>query len=321
MGVSLRGPSHAASGAACQDACAWVRLGEGGVALAVADGAGSAPLAAEGAATSARAAVAAVRAVVTRRSARQRDGPAPVWPGARAAAPAGGGAPGGQPTVGGGAGALGPDGVARRGRAAGRSLGGLALWPPGSSGAAGSRADTEPPLAELARIGCRAARLAVCAQAEAIGAPPRALATTLLLVVWRGEQAAAAHIGDGAAVAWRAGGWEVLSPPAESEYINETRFLTDPDWEEHVRIQPTRPGVEGVLAFSDGCQRAALLHGPAGWRPFSGFLDPVGRFAQGVPDARQARRQISRLLASAKLAQVSDDDKTLALIWRRAPRG
>jgi hypothetical protein len=62
LGASVRGTRHVREGTPCQDAHAWRVLPSGSVALAVADGAGSAPHAAAGAAAAARAAIDALAA-------------------------------------------------------------------------------------------------------------------------------------------------------------------------------------------------------------------------------------------------------------------
>jgi hypothetical protein len=62
VGVSVQGTRHLREGMPCQDAHAWRVLADGRVALAVADGAGSAPHAAAGSAAAVRAAVDAVAA-------------------------------------------------------------------------------------------------------------------------------------------------------------------------------------------------------------------------------------------------------------------
>lgn len=62
LGASVRGTRHAREGTPCQDAHAWRVLPCGSVALAVADGAGSAPHAAAGAAAATRAAIDALGA-------------------------------------------------------------------------------------------------------------------------------------------------------------------------------------------------------------------------------------------------------------------
>ncbi|GMV42888.1 MAG: hypothetical protein AMXMBFR64_46040 [Myxococcales bacterium] len=75
LGASVTGESHAASGAPCQDACAWVVRGDGQLVVAVSDGAGSASRGDVGA----RVAVASVMASL-------RETPDPIGPGVLEAA-------------------------------------------------------------------------------------------------------------------------------------------------------------------------------------------------------------------------------------------
>lgn len=223
LAATARGSGHAVRGEPCQDAFAWARLSDGGVALALADGAGSAAHAEMGARAAVDAAVAS---------------------------------------------------------------------------------GTDPARA------VNAARQAVSRRAEDLGVPPRALACTIIVAVWDQGRVTVAHVGDGAVVGRRDGEWLVLSGPEPTEYVNETCFLTDR--RPRVRISAPVDGLEGLVAFTDGCQRAALR----GVQPFAGFLDPLARFAAAAPDPRDGARALFRLLESTKLRAVSDDDKTLAVIWQ-----
>jgi Protein phosphatase 2C len=72
VGASVRGTSHARSGLPCQDAHAWAALPGGALAIAVADGAGTAPRAEEGARAAADAAAASLAAAT--RSGMTLDG-------------------------------------------------------------------------------------------------------------------------------------------------------------------------------------------------------------------------------------------------------
>lgn len=179
-----------------------------------------------------------------------------------------------------------------------------------------------------------AAAAAVRARAQALETRPRELACTLMVILWCGGHVAVAHIGDGAVAGHRAEGeWEVLSLPQESEYVNETRFLTDTDWRAHLRVTEAEGAYEGLVAFTDGCQRAALLRNGDGLhRPFAGFLDPLARFArrackaaaappEGEGSTADPSEPLQGLLQSAKLRDASDDDKTLVLIWRDTADG
>jgi hypothetical protein len=59
VGASVRGSAHVAAGTPVEDAHGWARLADGRLVVAVADGAGSAPRAAEGAAAAVAAAIGA----------------------------------------------------------------------------------------------------------------------------------------------------------------------------------------------------------------------------------------------------------------------
>lgn len=199
-------------------------------------------------------------------------------------------------------------------------LSGVPPTPPGPDGV------PAPPTLRL-RTALYGARTAVEAAAQARGVALRELASTLLLCLWSAAGAAAAHIGDGAAVAWsEAEGLSLLSAPAAAEYVNETAFLTDPDWAEAVRLT-ARPGcTTGLVLMSDGCQRAALQHrraadGTTVWEPFAPFLAPILRFAAAVADPAAGSAELAALLASAKLAAHSDDDKTLLVLYASGEAG
>lgn len=216
--------------------------------------------------------------------------------------------------------------------AAEAAVGAVRLAWPSSLELGGQPEQLQPDLRNICRSGVEAAARAVREEAGAeLTVSLRDLASTLLVVVWYDGRAAAAHVGDGGVVGWRReepgrGIWEVISAPAPTEYVNETRFLTDPDWESALRISAERQGIAALVAFSDGCQRAALrrrrVHEEArtgkpegDWEPFTPFLDPLLRFAASGPDPGSGSAELARLLDSAKLRSTSDDDKTLAVIY------
>jgi len=170
------------------------------------------------------------------------------------------------------------------------------------------------------RLWCalRAARAALEQAAAGAGEPLHAYATTLLLVLWQQGKVAAAHVGDGAAVAWSPeGGWSLASAPGDSEYANETDFITGQEWEEQVRLTRLAEPVAFVALFTDGLQRAALLRRPGGWQPFPGFLEPIRQYVASAPSTGEATEALQQLLTSAKLDAHSDDDKTLLLLYEQ----
>jgi len=104
-----------------------------------------------------------------------------------------------------------------------------------------------------------------------------------------------------------------VSPPGESEYVNEVVPLTSPGWREALRIGVRSTDVRGVAVFTDGCQRVALRKSASGFEPHDGFLDPVFSYVAETVDLTAATAEIRNLLASPKLAAVSEDDKTLVI--------
>ncbi|MFY9822966.1 MAG: PP2C family serine/threonine-protein phosphatase [Thermoanaerobaculia bacterium] len=157
------------------------------------------------------------------------------------------------------------------------------------------------------------ARIALEDLAAQEGGPLRDLACTILVLVATAEEIATAHIGDGAIVALTGDGLEIASAPGESEYVNEVVPLTSPGWLEALRIGVRSADVRGVAVFTDGCQRVALRKTAAGFEPHGGFLDPVFSYAAELADLAEGTAEIGNLLASAKLAAVSEDDKTLVI--------
>ncbi len=141
------------------------------------------------------------------------------------------------------------------------------------------------------------------------------LATTLLLVVATEQTLATAQIGDGAIVLRKhCGDLCVLTPKSDSEYINETHFLTGPAFQQnvHCTVQPSGD-IDAIAAFTDGVQYLAIQFPLNQAHP--GFFNPLFAFAAGE-DA--ASSELEAFLSSAKVSERTDDDKTLVLAVRNA---
>jgi hypothetical protein len=139
------------------------------------------------------------------------------------------------------------------------------------------------------------------------------LACTVIAVIVKEGAAIAAHIGDGAVVAKSCGGLELISQPGDSEYTNEVVPLTSKNWEESLRISPVFTDVESIAVFTDGCQRAAFYKTENGKKPFNRFFNPVFAYAEELTDMDQGNQEITSLLASQKMSESSEDDKTLVI--------
>ena len=80
---------------------------------------------------------------------------------------------------------------------------------------------------------------------------------TLVLVAWVGDEAAAAQIGDGAAIAESAGTCKMLTIPQRGEYANETYFVTEPHFRQTIFNRETS-GITAIMLFTDGLQNHAV---------------------------------------------------------------
>jgi hypothetical protein len=180
-------------------------------------------------------------------------------------------------------------------------------------GAVKTRLADAAPLIDIVSEAVTAARAALEDLAAREECPLRDLACTILVLVATAEEIATAHIGDGAMVMLTGGGLEIASAPGESEYANEVVPLTSPGWREALRTGARAVDVRGVALFSDGLQRIALCKTATGYEPHDGFLDPVFSYAAELGDLEEGTAEIRGLLASPKLAAVSEDDKTLVI--------
>lgn len=139
------------------------------------------------------------------------------------------------------------------------------------------------------------------------------LACTLIVVLANPETCAVAHIGDGAVVLQSGNELILLSEPEKSEYINETTPLTNFGWKEKIRFGEVSTQVTFVAAFTDGCQRAALVKEKGTLIPFSGFFSPIYTFAQGLDSCDEGEQELRLMLESEKMRQQSSDDKTFVI--------
>jgi hypothetical protein len=141
------------------------------------------------------------------------------------------------------------------------------------------------------------------------------LACTVLALAATPHWVAALQLGDGLIVVRHdAPAFELMFAPQLGEYVNETRFLTDPDGPAQARFRLSRRPPAFVCLATDGLApvsidlRARRPHGP--------FFGPIETYLRGVPDAGAARQAAREFLRSGRLAQRSDDDRSLLLAVR-----
>lgn len=120
------------------------------------------------------------------------------------------------------------------------------------------------------------------------------------------------HVGDGYAIELPAHGAGALSPPENGEYADETYFITEDSWREHVRVTPLAPiGPGEVLGLlSDGAAPFAVNRARDGF--FRPFIDPVVRFLRAASES-DGNRALLALLEDEKTHAITPDDKTLLL--------
>jgi len=156
------------------------------------------------------------------------------------------------------------------------------------------------------------AREAIIAEAQASKLPIRELSCTLILVAGCEQGAIAAQIGDGATLLLSAKGeLQALTKPADSEYLNETVFITADEALSQLQIQSYSGEVKSLVMFTDGLQMLALKMPDA--QPHSPFILPLIKYIEGESDDVRRQEQLQKFLTSSRITERADDDLTLLL--------
>ncbi|WP_246499945.1 protein phosphatase 2C domain-containing protein [Azospirillum soli] len=132
------------------------------------------------------------------------------------------------------------------------------------------------------------------------------------------------HIGDGlaSACALRLGnagacvaeGTEIASPPENGQYANETFFVTDPDWRDHLRFTLIGPECDAVFLMTDGA--AAFAGGPDQRSLFVPFANQLLPHLTTRPDP-DLSDFLAQVLPPEKVHRVTADDATLVFAHKR----
>ena len=120
------------------------------------------------------------------------------------------------------------------------------------------------------------------------------------------------HIGDGVAVYMSNDGESVLSQPENGEYSDETYFVTDENWSNHLRVTllPAINQGELIGLMSDGVSPFAVNRPRTGF--FRPFIDPVVAFLRNT-SRDEGNQALKSVLEDEKTFQITPDDKTLLL--------
>lgn len=122
------------------------------------------------------------------------------------------------------------------------------------------------------------------------------------------------HIGDGFAVHRNGVSPSTISFPENGEYSNETYFVTDKGWRDHLRLTPFVNG-EGeslVGLMTDGSSPFVIDRDRTGF--YKPFIDPVVNFLR-VASESDGSHALQNLLENERTYEITSDDKTLLLAF------
>lgn len=97
------------------------------------------------------------------------------------------------------------------------------------------------------------------------------------------------------------------------EYSNETHFVTESNWHQHLRIAPLPDTFDSVVMMTDGAMDIATLNGAV----FRGFLSNLIGNLLNNDDRERRGSIINEWLADTKTYPVTADDKTIFIAIRR----
>jgi hypothetical protein len=159
---------------------------------------------------------------------------------------------------------------------------------------------------------------ALNARAAADGRAPRDYACTLLAAVLSPTHAVFMQVGDGAIVVRESvDEWCYIFWPQHGEYVNTTRFITDPSSLDQLDFSLVAKPIPEIAVFTDGIESLVLqyatntVHAPF----FNKMLPPVRALGQPGFDAALST-ELSTYLSSPVVCSRTDDDKTLLLASR-----
>ena len=153
--------------------------------------------------------------------------------------------------------------------------------------------------------------------ADRFESTPRQFASTLAAILVSPDEMLTLQVGDSAVVGRNNGEWEALCWPENGEYASSTYFVTD-DPQPRLNVDRPSRAYDAFALFSDGVGDLALLSLERA--AHSGFFDPMMRPVDAASDQgrlAELSKKLGAFLASPKVCERTDDDKTLILISRR----
>lgn len=151
--------------------------------------------------------------------------------------------------------------------------------------------------------------------------PVRDYASTFVAAIVGETRAAFFQVGDGAAVyslAETPDEYVFGIDPVETEYANVTDFLTDKEAFAALRFNSTDAPIEDLILFSDGIFAVAVDYKTN--LPHAPFLRPMIAPLKNGQTGESLNVKLESFLASPKINEKTDDDKTLILASRKFQR-
>ena len=139
------------------------------------------------------------------------------------------------------------------------------------------------------------------------------LATTLLVAIVGPGYTAAAQVGDGAIVCAASDDGEILglTKPYQGLFVNESVFITQEIYEEHLQVSVLDTQASHLALFSDGLEPIATKY--ATGEPYPNLFRGLFNFMDDTHPDGVRLQALTKLLSGDRIAQRSDDDKTLLL--------
>ena len=159
-----------------------------------------------------------------------------------------------------------------------------------------------------------ASRAHLLETAEASGSLPRNLGCTFLAALVGDHWAAFAQVGDGVIVFDGPESYQLAFWPDNGEYANSTRFLSDDDYQHHLRVEIIDRQISELAILTDGLQMLAL--DIARVRVHDRFFEPIFKSMRNSQDEAALQSSLLEFMGSKRVNERTDDDKTLLLATR-----
>lgn len=159
-----------------------------------------------------------------------------------------------------------------------------------------------------------AARDNLLETAATSGSLPRKFACTFLAALVGEGWAAFIQVGDGVIVVDGPEGYNLVFWPDNGEYANSTRFLSEDDYQQHLRVEIVERQISELAILTDGLQMLAL--DIARKTVHDRFFAPLFKSVRNGPDEAALQSSLLEFMGSKRVYERTDDDKTLLLATR-----